>query len=105
MAIYIHDEAASLRLRVTGDLDEVQARELASGWRTASSVVGGRKVTIDLRAVAAAGDAGRELLEVLLAAGAEFMAASPFQLALVAEVTGTSPVKKSPADRPTVGGW
>ena len=98
MAIYIHDEAARLRLRVTGDLDEGSAKQLAACWATAGSVVGSRKVAIDLRALAAIQDSGRDLLEALHREGVEFLADTEFQIQLVSEITGRAR-KPDAADR------
>ena len=65
MAIYIHDEAAQLRLRVTNDLDEQAANELASCWKTASSVVGERRIVMDLTGLSSIQETGRQLLELM----------------------------------------
>ena len=103
MAIYIHDEAARLRLRVTGDLDEQAARELASCWNTASSVVGSRRIVLDLTGLVSAHAAARELLGDLREHGAEFMTQSAFQSELVAEITGAE-IAQRPRER-GVGRW
>jgi TfoX/Sxy family transcriptional regulator of competence genes len=91
LAIYIHDEAARLRLRVTGELDERATKELASSWKTASSVVGTRKVAVDLTSLTAACERGRDLLESLHRQGVEFLAQSPFQLKLVESLKDETP--------------
>lgn len=78
MAIYIHDEAAQLRLRVTGDLDEQAAQELASCWTTASSVVGERKIVMDLTGLSSIQETGQRLLEALHRAQVEFVGKSDF---------------------------
>jgi len=83
MAIYIHDEAARLRLRVTGDLDELAAKELASCWTTASSVLGSRKIVVDLTSLAEACESGRHLLGALHKEGVEFLTKSEYQTELV----------------------
>lgn len=88
MAIYIHDEAAHLRLRVTGELDDASARELGFCFATAFSVVGSRTVVMDLTNLSAAGEAGRQILEALHGKGVNFLAKSQFQVDLVREVTG-----------------
>ena len=103
MAIYIHDEAARLRLCVTGDLDDDSAKELASCWSTASSVVGDRRIVLDLTALDAAHDSGRQLLEALHREGVEFLAQSESQQSLVAEITGAK-VQQSSSDR-SVSRW
>ena len=103
MAIYIHDEAARLRLRVTGDLDEQAAKELASCWTTASSVVGSRAIVLDLTGLSCAHDSGRQFLETLHREGVEFLAQSEFQLQLAAAITGAN-VAERPRDR-GVGRW
>ena len=90
MAIYIHDEAARLRLRITGDLDEQATKELASCWTTAASVVGSRTIVLDLTALTSAHEAGRRFLETLHQEGVEFLARSDFQSHLVAGITGAA---------------
>lgn len=103
MAIYIHDEAARLRLRVTGDLDDSAARELASSWQTASSVLQDRKIVLDLRSLTSSGARGRQLLESLHHLGVDFLAQTPFQSALVAEVTGQPSGSRESSD--AASGW
>lgn len=106
MAIYIHDEAARLRLRVTGDLDEKAAKELASCWTTASSVIRERKIVVDLTSLAAIHDGGRELLAALHHDGAEFLAQpSGFQAQLIAGITGKQVVGEESATGRGVGRW
>ena len=103
MAIYIHDEAAQLRLRITGDLDERAAKELASCWTTASSVVGHRKIVVDLTGLVTAEALGRRFLEALHQEGVEFLAKSEFQTQLIAGLTGKL-VSDGPQER-RVGRW
>lgn len=103
MAIYIHDEAARLRLRVTGDLDARAAKEMASCWNTASSVVRGRSIVVDLRALDSVQDAGRELLESLYQEGVEFLGQSGFQTQLIAGITGHRVTGE--ASGRSVGSW
>ena len=104
MAIYIHDEAARLRLRVAGDLDAAGAKQLASCWSTASSVVGFRKVVVDLTGLSAVDEPGRRLLEALHREGVEFLARSEFQIQLVSRITGAAR-KSNPAADYGVQGW
>jgi hypothetical protein len=100
MSIYIHDEAARLRLRVTGTLDDPSARELLACWQTAGSVVSGRKVVADLTQLAGgSGDAGREVLAQLHEEGVEFLVRTVEQQDLVEEATG-SKVGTSKASKP-----
>ncbi len=103
MAIYIHDEAAQLRLSVTGDLDEQAAKELASCWTTASSVVGERKIVMDLTGLSSVNQTGHQLLEALHQARVQFVGKSSFQEQLIAAITGASTTKKR-ADG-SVGRW
>lgn len=104
MAIYIHDEAARLRLRVTGDLDDKAAKELASCWSTASSVVRGRKIVLDLTGLASVQDDARHLLESLHQEGVEFLAQSRFQTQLIAGITGAHGTTEETRER-GVGRW
>src|SRR5882724_12644927 len=103
MAIYIHDEAARLRLRVTDELNEPAVRELASCWTTALSVIGSRTIVLDLTGLSSIADAGRQILEELHRYGVEFLAQTEFQLQLVAGITRGA-VSPNARDR-GVGRW
>ena len=94
--IYVHDEVARLRLRVTGAFNDDSSRELASCWATASSVVAGRKVIVDLRELSGeCSPVGRDILARLHQEGAEFLIRTSGQRELVEQITGVQTVKTS----------
>jgi hypothetical protein len=98
MAIYIHDEAQRLRLRITGKLDDHLARELALCWATASSVIAGRKVVADLREVTGWSSSARAagvVFEQLHEHGAEFLVRTDEQRAFVEQITGVPAMQAS----------
>jgi hypothetical protein len=47
---YIHDEADALRLQIEGDPAGPDVASLEQAWKTAKSVLDGRKLVIDLAA-------------------------------------------------------
>jgi len=76
LVYYIHDGSAALRFRLSGDLSGDGVRELEQAWRTASSIVRGRCLVVDLSSVTGMDDAGRELLERWQVEGARLVADS-----------------------------
>jgi len=73
---YIHDGSAALGFRLSGDLSGDGVRELEQAWRTASSVIRGRRLVVDLSSITGVDDAGRELLGTWQAEGARMVAHS-----------------------------
>ena len=77
LVYYIHDGSTALRLQLSGDLSGDGVRDLAQTWRTASSVIGGRRLVIDVSRVTGTDPAGRALLEAWQAEGGWLVASSP----------------------------
>jgi hypothetical protein len=73
---YMHDGATAFRLELSGDLSLDGVRDLEQAWRTASSMIGGRCLVVDLSYLASIDDAGRELLDKWHAQGARLVAIS-----------------------------
>jgi hypothetical protein len=59
---YIHDGSDAFRLEIIGDLCGPGVASLVQVWRTASSVLCGRLLIIDLVSLGAADEYGRDLL-------------------------------------------
>jgi anti-anti-sigma regulatory factor len=76
LAYHIHDGSTALRFQLSGDLSGSGVRDLHQAWRTASSIIGGRCLVVDLSAVTGMDHAGRELLETWQVEGARTVATS-----------------------------
>ena len=73
---YMHDGPSAFRFELAGDLDGDGARHLDQDWRTASSVIDGRTLIIDMTFVTQIDKAGRELLARWHRDGAQIVAKS-----------------------------
>jgi hypothetical protein len=62
LAYYIHDGADAFRFRLAGTLSENSARDLEIAWNTASSVIGRKRVIIDLTDLTGIEVSGQRLL-------------------------------------------
>lgn len=85
---YIHDEADALRLEIVGDLTGPAVASVDQAWRTAHSVLDGRRVVVGLNAVAAADERGRDLLLRCHRSGAQIIARSPESRKLAERIVG-----------------
>ena len=85
---YMHDGATAFRLELSGDLSVDSVRDLEQAWRTASSMIGGRCLVVDLSYLASIDDAGRELLDKWHAQGARFVAISSEAQARIQSMIG-----------------
>lgn len=56
---YIHDSVESCRLQLLGELAESDVAELTGCWATAKTILGNRKILVDLRKLRTVDDAGR----------------------------------------------
>lgn len=74
---YIHDGSDALRFQLAGTLSKACARDLEQAWRTASSVIGERRVLVDLSSVTSVDPSGQELLSTWSRQGARLIATSP----------------------------
>jgi hypothetical protein len=73
---YMHDGPSAFRFELAGDLYEDGARQLDQDWRTASSVIDGRTLIVDMTFVTHADKAGRDLLARWHRDGAHIVAKS-----------------------------
>src|SRR5712692_7835634 len=85
---YIHDEADALRLQIEGDLAGPDVVSLEQAWKTAKSVLDGRKLVIDLVSACEADEYGRDLLVGWYRVGARMVARSSESRAFVEGIVG-----------------
>ena len=67
----MHDESAAFRFELAGDLSQDTARDLEQARQTASSVIGGRCLIVDITHLTSIDAGGRELLAEWHALGAQ----------------------------------
>jgi ABC-type transporter Mla MlaB component len=97
LEVRLHDTPAAFRLQLSGELAQGSVAEVALCWQTGSSTLGARRLVVDLTNVASIDAAGRELLERMSRAGAEFIATSPEMRENVRGITGRWPVAQAVA--------
>ncbi len=76
---YIHDSVPALRFQLIGHLQQMQVAELSGCWNTARTILGSRKLIIDLRALRSTDEAGKQWLLSLAHEGAEYLPESYFR--------------------------
>ncbi len=74
--VTLHDTPEAFRIQLSGELTQASVPEVALCWQTGSSTLGERRLVVDLTGLASMDDAGRDLLESMSRAGAEFIATS-----------------------------
>jgi hypothetical protein len=82
---YIHDGVQGLRLQIIGSLQEMHVAELAGCWNTARTILGGRPLIVDLRALDSVDDAGKQWLLSLAHDGAQYLPESYFRTGLAGQ--------------------
>ena len=97
---YIHDHSDVLRFAITGDLSGPGVASLDQAWRTATSVLRGRVLVIDLVSVCDADEYGRDLLLRWHRGGARISARSAETRAFAEAIVG-APISMLAAER----GW
>jgi ABC-type transporter Mla MlaB component len=85
---YMHDGARTLSLEIAGIISDGAARELATAWKSASSVADGQSLIVDLSYVTQVDEAGCRLLREWYKAGAQLVAKTPLARSIVASITG-----------------
>ena len=84
---YMHDGAAAFRLELSGDLSRDGIEDLEQAWGTASSMLGERRLVIDLSYVTGVDATGRELLNRWHSQGARLVTVSAETQARVESLT------------------
>ncbi len=85
---YMHDGPSAFRFELSGNLNDEGARRLDQDWRTAFSVIGGRKLIVDMTFVTSVGERGRALLARWHAEGAQLIATSTVSRDLAESIVG-----------------
>jgi ABC-type transporter Mla MlaB component len=75
MNIYLHDGSTSFQFVLEGDLTAEAARSLEHAWITATSILSGKEVVVDVSGLSTADAEGVELLHRMTASGARLSAA------------------------------
>lgn len=85
---YIHDGPASFRFELAGVLEKEGARRLVQDWRTASSMMSGRVLVIDMTFVTGVDEHGHALIARWHGEGARLIANSKVSRALAQSILG-----------------
>ena len=84
---YMHDEFASFRLRLIGDLSQGSTAELDEARQMASSIFNGRPLIVDLTGIDSVDNAGRELIAKWHGLGAQLVVTTPEAHARIQSMT------------------
>ncbi len=85
LKITLHDSPQAIRFQLEGKLVGPWVREMEQCWRTAESIRKQKALIIDLAEVTFIDSDGKELLETLAQAGAQFLATAPMTKAICGE--------------------
>jgi hypothetical protein len=97
---YMHDGSTAFRFELKGNLNDEGAHKLDQAWRTASSVIGDRRLIVDMTFVTSVDDRGRALIARWHREGAQLIANSRASRALAECVLG-EPLPALPANAGT----
>jgi hypothetical protein len=85
---YMHDGPGAFRFELAGRLNREGARRLDQDWRTASSVIGDRRLLVDMTFVTQVDEQGRDLITRWHRDGARLIANSKASRALAESIIG-----------------
>jgi hypothetical protein len=94
---YMHDGSTAFRFELAGNLNNEGAHKLDQAWRTASSVIGDRRLIVDMTFVTCVDAQGRALIARWHREGAQLIANSIASRALAESVLG-EPLPALPAN-------
>jgi ABC-type transporter Mla MlaB component len=77
MDYYQHDGATTFRFQLAGDLTGPWVTDLEHAWQTASSIMRGKQLVLDVSDLTGADSLGLQLLRRMLGAGARLVSAEP----------------------------
>ena len=77
LEIYLNDSIANFEFALQGELAGDAVRRLEQAWITATSILDGKEVFVEVSALSAADAGGFELLDRMTASGARLRAALP----------------------------
>jgi hypothetical protein len=85
---YMHDGPTAFRFELAGSMNHEDARRLDQAWRTASSVIGHRRLIVDMTFVTGVDTQGRALITRWHRGGAQLIANSKASRALAESILG-----------------
>jgi hypothetical protein len=88
---FIHDEPDAFRMELSGSLSGEGAQSVYQAWRTALSIIGQRRVIVDITCITSVDERGRALLRLWQQSQARIVAASVESRALVEPILGSLP--------------
>ena len=103
--IYLHDGARSFTVVVTGTLTGSWARELEHSWRTAMSILDGKKLVLNIAGLTVVDEEGVRLLRLISRSGAGFITGSDSTDAIACEISGRKPVLLPTPPKSLVRRW
>jgi len=77
MDYYQHDGATTFRFQLAGDLAGPGVMDLEHAWQTATSIMDGKQLVLDVSNVTGADAMGMQLLKRMLGSGARLVSAEP----------------------------
>jgi hypothetical protein len=94
---YMHDGPTAFRFELAGNLKHEDARRLDQAWRTASSIIGDRRLIVDMTFVTGVDEHGRALITRWHREGAQLIANSKASRALAESILG-KPLPEPPTN-------
>jgi hypothetical protein len=94
---YMHDGSTAFRFELAGDLNSEGVRELEQAWSTASSMIGDRRLIVDITFVTCVTESGRAFISRWHEEGAQLIANSPASRRLAESILG-QPLPENGAD-------
>jgi hypothetical protein len=91
MDLYQHDSPSTLRFVLRGSLEGRWVREFQQAWVTATSILKGREIVIDVSGMTGIDDNGLKLLSRIRDAGGRLSARALPELPGLAGVLGVAP--------------
>src|SRR5260370_30273969 len=87
---YMHDASAAFRFQLSGNLSRERTQDLEQARQTASSVIGERRLIVDLTGLASIDAAGRKLLKEWQVLGAQMTVISAKEQARIQLMSGVA---------------
>jgi ABC-type transporter Mla MlaB component len=90
--VYLHDGARSLRFVLSGTLTRPWTEDLEHSWHTATSILYGKQLVVNLAGLSQVDEDGIRLLTLMSQSGARLITASDSTGALARGISGRDPV-------------
>jgi ABC-type transporter Mla MlaB component len=104
MDYYQHDGATTFRFQLAGELAGPWVTDLEHAWQTASSIMRGKQLVLDVSDLTGADSLGLQLLRRMLGAGARLVSAEPPASPDLIRSLG-APIAFKPRPRPARNAW